>query len=289
MRTLIEKAWRQITGDHDEIGEYVELSGGSINHAARIWVNDKLVFVKWNDHSLYPAMFEKEADGLALLASCNVARIPEVIGVTHVDKQAFLFLEFIQAGKPTSLSFEMMGQQLALIHQHKQERYGLHGNNFIGSLQQSNEPKNDWVEFFIWNRLQPLIDLAFQTYLLTDEHVTLFNRLFGKLESLIPNEPPSLLHGDLWSGNVFVDHSGQPVFIDPAVYYGNREMDLAMTKLFGGFPPNFYKAYNESFPLQHGWMERTEIHNLYPLLVHLNLFGKGYLPDILQTLRRFTG
>ncbi|MFZ1692867.1 MAG: fructosamine kinase family protein, partial [Flavobacteriales bacterium] len=160
-------------------------------------------------------------------------------------------------------------------------------DNYIGSLKQVNTPAADWPSFFIHQRLEPQLRMARDAKRVEAGMAFRFERLFAKLDQLITVEPPALLHGDLWSGNFICDANAQPVLIDPAVYYGHREMDIAMTKLFGGFDSGFYAAYNDAWPMERGWEERMDLCNLYPLLVHVNLFGGGYAAQVEAALRRF--
>jgi fructosamine-3-kinase len=157
----------------------------------------------------------------------------------------------------------------------------------MGSLPQSNEESDSWSSFFIKRRLQPQVQPAQNAGLLDSKSVKAFELLYKNLQDLLPEQEPALLHGDLWSGNLITNSDGGPCLIDPAVYYGNREVDLAMTRLFGGFSQEFYDAYHEAFPLPPNDFDRVDLYNLYPLLVHLNLFGSSYLPGIKATLRRF--
>jgi fructosamine-3-kinase len=166
------------------------------------------------------------------------------------------------------------------------DQFGLHQDNFIASLGQDNTTNTSWTKFFIENRLEPLIGKAFYDSLISEKFLYRFREIYAKLESIFPKEKPALLHGDLWSGNVLRDNSGNPALIDPAVYYGNREMDLAFSRLFGGFDEGFYQAYEAVFPLEPDFEIRTDIYNLYPLLVHLHLFGKSYLSGIEKTINR---
>ena len=158
----------------------------------------------------------------------------------------------------------------------------------MGALPQMNAQKEDWIDFFIHFRLHPQIKLAEEKKLLWGKHIVTFENIYARLTSIFNNERPALLHGDLWSGNFMYNESSQPVLIDPAVYFGHRSMDLAMTTLFGGFNKLFYESYNYHFPFPDNYDEQWEICNLYPLLIHLNLFGSSYLGQIESTLRKFS-
>ncbi len=263
------------------------LSGGDINQVFRLRLANSADFVlKLNSKNNFPEMFQKEAAGLKLLksASCNV---PGVHMIFEEGAHQFLILEFIEEGGATGTSWERFGRQLANLHLSTNEVFGLDHDNYIGSLSQINKAAENWTDFFISNRLEPLIRMARERNLLRESHLEAFESLFSRLPHLIPEESPSMLHGDLWSGNLMFDKMGEPVFIDPAVYYGHREVDIAMTRMFGGFNASFFHSYNEIIPLETGWEERLDLHNLYPTLVHLVLFGSSYLSGIERTLKRF--
>ncbi len=261
--------------------------GGDINQSFHLKTSIGDLFVKINDADIYPGMFEKEARGLATIRLTGEIRVPEIIGTGYSGSTAFLVLEYIREGRKGPAFWEHFGRQLAAMHRHTWRQYGLDYDNYIGSLLQINRPDSSWVNFFIQNRLRYQLNLAANRGLADTALIKRFERLFDKLHDLFPVEFPHLLHGDLWSGNFLVDHTGEPVLIDPAIYYGHREMDLAMTRLFGGFDRRFYEAYDEAFPLQPGWEERLPVYQLYPLLVHLNLFGPSYLSSIRSVLDRY--
>jgi fructosamine-3-kinase len=173
------------------------------------------------------------------------------------------------------------------MHNNSAAYFGFEGNNYMGSLTQSNKKHDTWSSFFVEERLQPMVKIAFDKRLLNKVDVQNFDRLYSKLHKLFKEEPSSLIHGDLWGGNYLISTDEKPYLIDPAVSYGNREFDIAMTTLFGGFSESFYAAYNESFPLNKGWNERIELWNLYPLLLHLNLFGAGYLEQVREGVEAY--
>ena len=179
------------------------------------------------------------------------------------------------------------GHSLAALHRHSSGFYGLDHGNYMGSLTQTNTKHPDWSSFFIEERLERQLIRAKNSGYFSTEDVVRFQRLFSQFKTLCPAEKPSLVHGDLWGGNYLVSGQGRACLIDPAVYYGHREVDIAMSTLFGGFDPEFYSSYNEVFPMEKGWRERLDIYNLYPLLVHLNLFGSGYLGSIERIIRKF--
>lgn len=262
-----------------------KVGGGSINHCYKLSLDQASFFIKANKLSQYPGMFDAERDGLESLRSTGIFRIPKVLDITEHEDQAFMILEYVVEGIKNSDFWSDFGQRLAKLHLHSNEEYGYPKDNYIGSLQQANRINLKWSDFFVEQRLEPQIRLA--KNLLSSSDRKDFDKLFYRLDRLVPEERPSLLHGDLWLGNYLVDDAGKPVLIDPAVYYGHREMDLGMMHLFGGFAPEVYDHYQKVNPLQPDWAERLDLHNLYPLLVHLNLFGQSYLKGIQQSLRKY--
>lgn len=270
-----------------KVSDYFPASGGCINNGGKVVVGGKDFFVKWNDRSRYPGMFQAEAKGLHILGASETLRIPEVIHVGEEGSFQYLLLEYIDDGRRSPDFWESFGRGLAKMHKHSAPRFGLDHNNFIGSLPQDNRESGSWIEFFIERRLRSQLAIALQNNGLNKSAASDFDKLFAKLNSLLPDEPPSLLHGDLWGGNLMIADNGEACLIDPAVYYGHREVDLAMTQLFGGFDSVFFESYNEEFPLLPGYRERLDLYNLYPLLVHVNLFGGGYAAQVMSVLRRF--
>ncbi|GAB3539138.1 fructosamine kinase family protein [Spirosoma fluminis] len=273
-------------GQTVEVIETQFLSGGDINMAAQVFSSEGVFFVKWNQAE-HQDMFEAEAKGLNLLRQTDALFIPQVIGYGQQADKSYLILEYIDSGAPTKKYWDSLGQAVAELHSHTQPKFGLNFGNYIGSLPQTNTPTLNGPDFFFEHRLRPQAGMALYKGLLSKDIYDALFRLRDRLPELLPNERPALLHGDLWSGNVMITEAGQPALIDPAVYYGFREADLAFTKLFGGFDQRFYDAYNEAFPLADGFDERIAIYNLYPLLVHVNLFGSGYVSGIERVLKQF--
>jgi protein-ribulosamine 3-kinase len=253
------------------------LAGGDINTAFQLQGNDKTYFVKLN-HIDSVAMFAAESAGLTQLAATRTVRVPSPIVHGKSASHAFLVLEYIEFGASSKPAERLFGQQLALLHQQPQAYYGWHRNNTIGSTPQINNPNNDWPEFYRVQRLQYQLDTAaakgFGGRLQTNG-TKLCENISSFFDGYQPQ--PSLLHGDLWGGNAATDKMGNPVMFDPACYYGDKEADLAMTELFGGFGPDFYAAYQDISPLDPGYTTRKTLYNLYHILNHLNLFGSGYL------------
>lgn len=263
------------------------VSGGDINDAFEIELASGVrVFLKTNANAS-PTMFPAEARGLDWLRGASPLRVPEVLAVSsgRAGEPCFLVLELLGAGRPGRDFDERLGQGLAALHRSAPAAFGLDHDNFIGSLPQRNAEHASWADFFWFERLEPQLDRASG---LGSRLRARFERLAERLPQLVgPAEPPARLHGDLWGGNLFVDDSGAPCLIDPAVYGGHREMDLAMMRLFGGFGERVFRAYDEAFPLAPGSAERIQLYQLYPLLVHVNLFGGGYVEQVERSLARY--
>jgi fructosamine-3-kinase len=280
------------------------LTGGSINQAWAVELGDgRSVFVKSNAHAPED-MFAAEVHGLAFLREGLVGvegiSVPEVIAC---DEQ-FLVLELIELTQGCERFNELLGRGLASLHRSgAQLRVGLERDNYIGKVPQPNDPfgparrvaprrlpplrdlRPDWPSFYRDCRLAPMIERAGKR--IPSALRARFDRLYARLPELCgPPEPPARLHGDLWIGNLHCDAAGRPVLIDPAVYAGHREIDLAMMRLFGGFSEQVFAAYDEVWPLADDWQRRVHLYQLYPLLVHVVLFGQSYVPAIEAALRR---
>lgn len=276
-----------ITKRFGAVGAFEASTGGCINEAGTVYMRDGKFFLKWNLRQRYPLMMRKESAGLLLLRGTKAVRVPEVVEVGETDDYQFLLMEAIEFGKRKPDFWEKLGVVLAQLHQTTQQGFGLDHDNFIGSLPQSNNPRKRWLDFFSECRIRPQVRMAFDAGLIEKKLVTETDALLVKAPDILSDCQPSLLHGDLWSGNLLVDSAGSPCLVDPAVYFGNREVDLAMTQLFGGFDDRFLAAYNAAWPLAPGFSERFDIYNLYPILVHINLFGGAYVSQFRSMLRKF--
>jgi protein-ribulosamine 3-kinase len=262
------------------------VAGGSINECYTWRCGSELLFVKVRARGARAA-FEAESRGLAELARARAIRVPEVIARGETDTAAFLALEWIESKAPDARCEERLGEELAALHTVTATRFGFHHDNLIGSTPQPNGWTSDWAEFFRDSRLRPQLTLAAQSgygALLTEPGA----RLLERVPALLAGHQPraSLLHGDLWGGNWLASTHGEPVVFDPAIYYGDREADLAMTRLFGGFGASFYRAYNTAAPLAPGWQVRLELYNLYHVLNHANLFGGGFAQQARAMMER---
>ena len=263
-----------------------KLSGGDINEVYLVTSSKRNFVVKLNNKDRYPNMLQKESKGLKLLQNASV-NTPIVMDQFEEGDLQVIILEHIEEETSTKRFWLRFAEDLANLHRNNASNFGLNYSNFIGSLHQENKMLPTWEQFFVENRLLPLIKMGIDKDLLHQGHLVKFEGLFKVLQELIPAEKPSLLHGDLWSGNLLCGQGQTPMFIDPAVYYGHREVDIAMTRMFGGFDPVFLSQYQEIYPFEKGWEKRLAIHNLYPNLVHLNLFGQSYLPAIERVLEKF--
>ena len=253
------------------------LSGGDINSAFRLQGDDKSYFVKLNRADRV-TMFEAEFEGLQDMAGTQTLRVPAPLVCGQTAGHSFLVLEYLEFGRSDKASDRLLGRQLALMHRQAQPYFGWRRDNTIGSTLQLNSCSDDWLTFWREQRLGFQLKLAAnQGYggRLQTQGQRLCSDMAVFFEHYSPQ--PSLLHGDLWAGNAAVDKQGRPVVFDPACYYGDREADLAMTELFGGFSLDFYSAYQAEWPLDSGYGLRKTFYNLYHILNHLNLFGGGYL------------
>jgi protein-ribulosamine 3-kinase len=270
-----------------EIKDAKPVSGGDISSAFMLTTNQDRYFMKLNSQSAYPLMFERESEGLAAIRQTQTVNVPPEVFHGAFKGHAFLILGWVETRPKSSVALSTLGQQLAGMHRCAAPHYGFSHNNYMGSLPQSNTNHNNWSDFFINERLQPMVQTALDRNMLTTKQAGLFEQLYNRLPQLFAKEQPALLHGDLWGGNYLINTNGKPYLIDPAVSYGHREFDIAMTTLFGGFSASFYTAYNEAYPLTPDWQQRTALWNLYPLLLHLNLFGNSYLSQVIDSVKMY--
>ena len=286
-------------GNSVAIAETDRLSGGDINKAYGLTLtNGKHIFMKANAKQ-NAAFFTAEAAGLTAIEKTGAIGTPEILCTGTDDGEdvgySFLLLKFIKGGKQQKNYWQELAWNLAKMHKADTSiyfegngKFGFFQDNFIGARPQCNTSCDSWISFFRDNRLAPQFKAA-DSYFETNDR-KLVTKLLDHLEELLVEpEKPSLLHGDLWSGNVMCGSEGKAMLIDPATYVGHAEADLAMTELFGGFPPEFYEAYREVNPLQPGYENRRDLYNLYQLLNHLNLFGPTYLGPVLSIVAEYVG
>lgn len=265
------------------------LSGGDISEAWLLETARQRLFCKLNSGPEALSMFQAEKDGLEAISSKATIKTPEVLVCTKREEMAVLILEYIEPKEPDDGEMVAFGQLLAGLHNLEQAAFGWERDNFIGSLAQRNPWETDWPAFYARERLLPQLKLAFDSGLLNASDIpgeTVIERVVG---DLCGNVRPSLVHGDLWGGNYLISSDGRAYLIDPAVYCAHSEVDLAMSRLFGGFPDSFYEGYTNVAPISPGSEERRDLYQLYYLLVHLNLFGRTYYSAVKPLLARYFG
>lgn len=277
------RAWLE-AGKYGDIVSSSSVGGGCINNGLRIETSSGDTFFLKVNHSAPGDMFLREAEGLKVLRVDDGPRVPR----PYHSGDHFLLLEDLKPASRNQDYWEKFGRQLALLHQHTNPQFGFEHDNYIGSTPQPNPWTDDGYEFFAEHRLLYQAKLAQERGLLGNEGVHQVENLAKRLPELVPDQPASLIHGDLWSGNAISDGRGDPAIIDPAAHYGWAEAELAMTALFGSFPQGFYRAYQGTRRLERDYHKRYPIYNLYHLLNHLNLFGGGYRGQVLSILRRFS-
>lgn len=280
MQSLLSHLNFKITG-------VTPVQGGDINKAYCIEAEEGKFFLKVNNKAKYPALFEKEANGLKALAATSALTIPEVIDTGAADSLQYLLLEWIDSGNAASNTWMNFGHQLAKMHKRPKHAFGFAEDNYLGTYLQHNTYTSTWKEFYAQYRILPIIKLLRDQRKIHNETVASAENFCKSLDNIFPVEPPALLHGDLWSGNYLIAANGSAALIDPAVYCGHREMDIGMSKLFGGFSELFYNSYNEIYPLEQGWQERLSYSQLYPLLFHAYAFRGNYIGCIKNILEEF--
>ena len=281
----VADAVEKLTGKRPDA--YAPLGGGSINQVFRLGSGGMDIVVKYNSARL-SGMFEAEAKGLSLLREhSGDIIVPEVLASGKGSAHSWLIITHVDEGVPDRNVHARFGEALARMHRNTSPLYGLDHDNYIGSLPQSNQQEKTWKVFFHKRRILPQLKMAVESGKLSAGLLDNAERMFLKMDDLFPDEPASLLHGDLWGGNVIYSTNGKTAIIDPAVHYGHREAELAFTRMFGGFSPVFYDAYRAEWPLAPGFESRVPMYNLYPLLVHVNLFGGGYISSATAILKKF--
>ncbi|MEO1031374.1 MAG: fructosamine kinase family protein [Bacteroidota bacterium] len=266
----------------------IVLSGGDTASVLKLDTSDGLSYVlKYGRSNITQNSFAAEANGFDLISKTNTIATPRIIDFGLHGDMAYILMAHIASKSPGPEDFYKLGVQLSKLHKHNGEAFGLEHDNFIGSLLQKNEPSENWTTFYSEQRLGFQLKLALKKGLLNPSEIPLPQDIESTLESFCHTIKPTLLHGDLWSGNFIIAEDGVPYLIDPAVYYGHSEVDIAMSKLFGGFHPAFYKAYHNNQPITDYYNERIELYQLYYLLVHLNIFGRSYYGSVKRILKSY--
>lgn len=289
----LQDAVSAVCGDDVKILRQSPVSGGDINLAYQLTLSDgRKLFLKENAADKLD-FFVTETEGLAAIRGTNAITVPEIYGYGTDKDHSFLLMEFMEPGSRQKDFFEDFGRRLAVMHRADCREYtgegsfGFNSDNYIGAGHQENTPEKSWIAFFRDHRLLPQIRRAKPNF--DEEALKVFDRLLDRLDQYLTEpEKPALLHGDLWSGNYVVGKDGLAALIDPAVYVGHPEADIAMTELFGGFPRAFYDGYYEVMGRTPGYEERRDLYNLYHLLNHLNLFGSSYYGAVMRIAERYS-
>ncbi|ANH81065.1 hypothetical protein A8C56_08805 [Niabella ginsenosidivorans] len=266
---------------------YESVAGGDINQAYRICSGETIYFLKINKAAPYSGLFRKEAIGLQELSANSDFVVPQPLKWGKTENVQYLLLEWIRQEPPQNNSWYLLGKLLAAMHRKEQPYFGFREDNYLGTWQQVNTPVSTWSRFYADFRILPLVKKLYDDQKLNKMDSIRAEKFCKALAALFPEEKPSLLHGDLWNGNLLFTSPGMPCVFDPAVYYGHREMDIGMTLLFGGFNEQFYQSYQQYYPLQPGWQQRLNFTQLYPLLLHAHLFGGHYIHTCRRILALF--
>ena len=275
---------------HTTIKSYRSVSGGDISNAYLIETSLERLFLKRNRNPNALDMFMAEKKGLETIAATKTIKTPNVIDIGKYNEHAYLLLEYIETKNPTDKEMENFGFQLAELHNSQYDNhFGFPADNFIGRLHQSNKQHKTWIDFYIEERLQPQFDIALKLNLLSSREIPSKEHLHSNLKVYFNTIKPSLLHGDLWSGNYLISSNGEVYLIDPATYYGHHKVDIAMSKLFGSFSNSFYNAYQQVIPFDKNTDVRIELYQLYYLLAHLNMFGSSYYSSVKRILNNYFG
>ena len=264
-----------------------DVPGSGFHTLRKVFTNNGVYLLKFR-HGSEPAYFATEARGLYCLAQTQTVQTPKVVLEGFTAGFQFMVMEFVFSGHKKPDFWKTLAGQIAALHRNTSPAFGLDHDNFIGLLPQKNNTLTHWDEFFITKRILPQVELGINNKVFDRDFINQVETVLVKASQYFPAEPPALLHGDLWAGNILPDEKGNPLLIDPAIYYGHREAEIAFTQLFNGIPEEFLDAYNEVFPLEVGFSERIRLYNLYPLLVHANIYGGRYIEDVLQTVRMYS-
>jgi fructosamine-3-kinase len=288
VRSEVEDALRKHTGDRSDIASVTRVGGGCISPSTCIAsAKGERWFLKWSAGRSPSDFFHQEARSLRALRGTGVIRVPEVVAASD----SWLLLEWLEPGRGTGNSWAKLGRDLAALHGVAAEMFGWECDNYIGSLPQENQQRADWPVFWRDARIVPQLERALAAGHLSSAEGKRFDSFLDSVADVLAvgnEEGAALLHGDLWNGNVHMMVSGEAALVDPSTYYGHREVDLAMAELFGGFGQAFFEAYDEALPLLAGYREqRRSAYQLYYLLVHVNLFGRGYVDGALRVVRDY--
>lgn len=284
---MLDKSLLSVCFQNERVSKTDTVSGGCINETYVVTLqNNQKYFIKLNSIT-NKDFFVQEKFNLEYLKNKSSLKVPDVVNFCELENICVLVLEYLEKSVENKEFHFLLGKGLAELHKNTEIFFGWFQDNYIGSLKQQNQKLSEWQEFYISQRLEPLVKICFDKSMLEKTSLKAFENLYRELKNIFPDEPPALLHGDLWTGNRMNTTKGVSVF-DPACYYGHREMDIAMLNLFGKASDVFYDGYNSVFPLEKNFKERMDICNLYPLLVHAILFGYAYIYDIKSIIKKFS-
>ncbi|RYG74260.1 fructosamine kinase [Lentibacillus lipolyticus] len=285
MNRFMEMALQQ-TGDHSSVKQAKRVAGGSINESYFVETEEQQYFIKYH-HDPPARFFELEARGLDLIRQTNSIAVPEVYAYSDDKEGAFLVMEWVEGGHAHDTQWKL-GERIARMHQTFGDNHGFADDTFIGTLPQPNGLFSSWLDYYRDRRLKAQLTLGTERGCITGKRRERLERLLMNLEKWVPaNVEPSYLHGDLWGGNWLAGQEGEPYVIDPSFLYGDRHFELAFTELFGGYAGDFYKAYQDRFPLSPDYEDVKPVYQLYYLLVHLNIFGEAYGSSVDTILKRY--
>ncbi len=287
--SYVKKAIENVLGKETRVFGLHHFGGGSINQTYKVITDKGAFFIKAHETAEIPRMFKMERNGLVVLAQSCSLDVAKPIGCCEIENYSFLIIEWIEQAPESPDFWSNLGEGIAELHLQTTKFFGLSEDNYFGSLLQSNNRLPNWGEFFVKNRLRPMVKQATENCFFDDKTIALFEKYYEIVERAYPVEKPSLLHGDLWRGNIMTNSHGLPCLIDPAIFYGHRELDIAMTQFVNVFPPAFYEAYQAIYPLQPDWDIRKDFAFMYYNLAHLNSFGISYLPVVESNLYKWVG
>ncbi len=284
---FIESIVKDSLGAEATLVDFTFLYCGNFNLAALVKTKTGKYFVKWNKGD-FENMFESEAKSIELIRKTNTINVPNVYGYGKKPDGTFLMIDFVPETNKKINYWSNFGEQLAGLHHVTNNKHGLHFNNYVGTQFQDNSFIENGIDFFINKRLKPQFEIAKNAKeVIESELFSNFEAIYKVFEKEIPVQKASLLHGDLWSGNMMINADGHASVVDPSAYFGMAEAEIAFTTLFGGFNKNFYEAYLANFKFEPNFKSRIDLYNLYPLLAHYNTFGGGYFNSIVAILKKY--
>jgi fructosamine-3-kinase len=284
---LLKKALDKLLGLDSQLYSFHHLGGGEYNQKFKLISGQGVFFAKVQEAGKYGNTFEKEREGIQTILKTKVFRMIKPVGITTIDGFEIFISEFVDSPPKDKLFWSSFGSNLAQLHKISNRNFGFTSDNYLGYCSQINHKMDNWSQFFLNNRIHPHLKIASENLLIDAEMQKKFEKYCQMFDSIFPIEPPALLHGNLNAHSFLVDSDGLPIACNPSVYFGHREMDLARTKYIGTFPPAFYEAYHDTYPLQNDWELRSDFYNMYYHLVNLTTYGIPYLPNVVANLNKW--